>query len=61
MYESRIKHLEEAHHALDKQIKGLELTGVFEDERLHELKKLKLKLKDDIESLRRKQQEENEN
>lgn len=55
MYENRIKHLEEAHHALDKKIKGLEATGVYEDEHLHELKKQKLKLKDDIENLKKKQ------
>ncbi len=54
MYENRIKHLEEAHHALDKRIRGLEATGVYEDEQLHELKKQKLKLKDDIEELKRK-------
>ncbi len=54
MYENRIKHLEEAHHALDKRIRGLEATGVYDDEQLHELKKQKLKLKDDIEELKRK-------
>lgn len=54
MYENRIKHLEEAHHALDKRIRGLEATGIYEDEQLHELKKQKLKLKDDIEQLKRK-------
>ena len=43
-YENRIKHLEEAHHALDKKIRGLESTGVFEDENLHDLKKQKLVL-----------------
>ncbi len=58
MYEARIKHLEEAHHSLDKRIKGMEATGVFEDEQLHELKKQKLKLKDDIEFLRIKQKAE---
>ena len=44
MYENRIKHLEEAHHALDKRIRGLEATGIYEDEQLHELKKQKLRL-----------------
>ena len=51
-WQNRIAHLEEAHHALDKQIHGLESTGVFEDERLHELKKQKLHLKDQIEQLK---------
>jgi hypothetical protein len=55
MYEARIKHLEEAHHSLDKRIKNMETTGVFDDEQLHELKKQKLKLKDDIETLKKKQ------
>lgn len=59
MYENRIKHLEEEHHALDKKIKGLEATGVYEDEHLHELKKQKLHLKDEIETLHRKQQQYN--
>ena len=54
-YENRIKHLEEAHHALDKKIRGLESTGVFEDENLHDLKKQKLVLKDQIEELKKKQ------
>ncbi len=54
-YENRIKHLEEAHHALDKKIRGMESTGVFEDEHLHELKKQKLILKDQIEELKQKQ------
>ena len=39
MYELRIKHLEEAHRALDKQVDTLERTGLFEDLKLEELKK----------------------
>ena len=45
MYELRIKHLEESHRALDKQIDTLEKTGVFEDLKLEELKKQRLHLK----------------
>lgn len=56
MYENRIKHLEEAHRALDKQIDTLEKNGLFEDLKLEDLKKQRLYLKDDIVILKRKQQ-----
>jgi uncharacterized protein YdcH (DUF465 family) len=56
MYEQRIKHLEEAHRALDKQIDTLEKTGVFEDLKLEEMKKQRLHLKDNIAILKHKQQ-----
>lgn len=55
MYENRIKHLEEAHRALDKQIETLEKTGNFTDQRLSDLKKQKLTLKDEIVILKHKQ------
>jgi uncharacterized protein YdcH (DUF465 family) len=57
MYENRIKHLEEAHRALDKQIETLERTGNFTDQRLTDLKKHKLTVKDEIAILKRKQWE----
>ena len=56
MFENRLRHLEEAHHALDKQIAGLESTGRFDDAHLQELKKQKLHLRDQIEDLKRKHQ-----
>ena len=56
MYERRIKHLEEAHRALDKQIDTLEKTGVFQDLTLEEMKKQRLQLKDNIDILKHKQQ-----
>jgi len=56
MYEQRIKHLEEAHRALDKQIDTLEKTGVFDDLTLEEMKKQRLHLKDNIAILKHKQQ-----
>ena len=56
MYEQRIKHLEEAHRALDKQVDTLERTGLFEDLKLEELKKQRLLLKDKIAILKHKQQ-----
>ena len=54
MFENRLRHLEEAHHALDKQIAGLESTGRFDDAHMQELKKQKLHLRDQIEDLKRK-------
>jgi uncharacterized protein YdcH (DUF465 family) len=56
MYEIRIKHLEEAHRALDKQVDTLEKTGLFEDLKLEELKKQRLLLKDKLAILKHKQE-----
>ena len=56
MYQNKIKHLEEAHRALDKQIDTLEKTGVFQDLKLEEMKKQRLHLKDNIAILKHKQQ-----
>ncbi len=55
MYETRIKHLEEAHRALDKQIDNLEKNGLYEDLKLEDLKKQRLHLKDEIAMLKHKQ------
>lgn len=60
MYENRIKHLEEAHRALDKQIDNLEKNGLFEDLKLEDLKKQRLRLKDELAILKRKQNIHNE-
>lgn len=57
MYENRIKHLEVMHASLDKQIRGLESTGRFNDATMATLKKQKLQLKDQLAELRRKQYE----
>jgi uncharacterized protein YdcH (DUF465 family) len=54
MYEARIKHLEEAHRALDKQVDALETNGLFEDLKLEELKKQRLHLKDEIAKIKLK-------
>lgn len=56
MYENRIKHLEEAHRVLNKQVDTLEKNGLFEDLKLEDLKKKKLQLKDKIVILRHKQE-----
>ena len=50
--DNRIKHLEEAHHVLDKRIDGLEKTGVFDDVELTDLKKQRLQLKTQIVKLK---------
>ncbi len=55
MYENRIKHLEEGHRVLNKQIDTLEKNGLFEDLKLEELKKQRLLLKDEIVILKHKQ------
>lgn len=57
MYENRIRHLETMHASLDKQIRGLESTGRFNDATMQTLKKQKLALKDQISELKRKQWE----
>ena len=61
MYENRIKHLEEAHRALDKQVDTLEKTGLFEDLKLEKLKKQRLHLKDEIVILKHKQLDHEKN
>ena len=48
MYENRIKHLEEAHRIINKQIDGLEKTGAFSDDRMQHLKKQRLQYRDEI-------------
>ena len=56
MYQNKIKHLEEAHRVLDKQIDSMERTGIYDDLKIDEMKKRRLRLKDDIVILKRKQQ-----
>lgn len=57
MYENRIRHLEQMHESLDKQIDGLEKTGKFDDIHLNNLKKQRLQLRDQLADLRRRQYE----
>lgn len=57
MYENRIKHLEVVHESLDKKIDGMEKTGVFDDNQLHDLKKQRLQIRDQLTDLRRRQYE----
>ena len=48
MYQNKIKHLEEAHRVLNKQIDTMERTGIYDDLKIEELKKQRLRLKDEI-------------
>jgi len=58
-YKGRIKHLEEMHRLLDKQIAEMQINHPGVDiEHLTELKKKKLLLKDEINKLNRQQWEE---
>ena len=54
MYQNKIKHLEEAHRILNKQIDTMERTGIYDDLKIEELKKQRLRLKDDIVILKHK-------
>lgn len=57
MYENRIKHLEEAHRIINKQVDGLEKTGAFSDDHLQNLKKQRLQFRDEIARLNKLQWE----
>ena len=57
MYERRIHTLEEAHRIINKQIDGLEKTGTFSDDHMHNLKKQRLQFKDEIAKLKKLQWE----
>jgi hypothetical protein len=54
MYQNKIKHLEEAHRVLNKQIDSMEKTGIYDDLKIEELKKQRLRLKDEIVILKQK-------
>ena len=54
MYQNKIKHLEEAHRVLNKQIDTMERTGIYDDLKIEELKKQRLRLKDEIVILKQK-------
>lgn len=51
MIKNRIAHLEEMHHALDKQVDQMERTGNFSDKQIADLKKKRLHFKDEIAKL----------
>ena len=51
VYAERIKHLEEAHRAIDKQLHEMEKHPHVEESKVAEMKKKKLQLKDQIRDL----------
>ena len=55
MYNNRIKHLEEMHRILDNQITDMEEHKPFNRMQIEEMKKQKLKYKDEIVRLTRLQ------
>ncbi len=58
-YKGRIKHLEEMHRLLDKQINEMQVNHPHVDvDHLVEMKKKKLQIKDEISKLNRLQWEE---
>lgn len=55
MLENRIKHLEQMHRDLDKKITDLDVNHPHVDEtHLHEMKKQRLAIRDELSLLRRK-------
>ena len=50
-YTKRLQWLKETHKFLNKQVDTMEKTGNFKDEEISEMKKKRLKLKDQIDSL----------
>lgn len=50
-WQNRIAHLEEAHRVLDKKIDVMERTGIYGDDNIHDLKKQRLHIKDEIAKL----------
>jgi len=58
MLESRIRHLEQQHQALDKQIDVMEKTGKFDDMDLQYLKKKRLQIRDELDELKKKRNHE---
>ena len=60
MYETRIKHLEDQHATLDQQIDVMERTGHFGDMDLQYLKKKRLQIRDELDTLKKKQANKND-
>ena len=49
---NRLAHLEEEHHKLDKQIDQMIREGRYEDNNIHDLKKQRLHIRDEIVKLK---------
>lgn len=54
-YTKRLHWLKETHKFLNKQVDTMEKTGNFKDEELMEMKKKRLKMKDEIERIEKEQ------
>jgi len=54
MLESRIRHLEQQHQTLDKQIDSMEKTGKFDNMDLQYLKRKRLQIRDELDDLEKK-------
>jgi len=55
---NRLAHLEEEHHKLDKQIDQIICEGKYEDNSMHDLKKQRLHLRDEIVKLKAQHRED---
>jgi len=55
---NRVKHLEEEHARLDKQIDQMIRDGKYEDNNIHDLKKQRLHLRDEIAKLKQQHRKE---
>lgn len=53
-WHNHLKHLEEKHQLLDNKIDQMERTGVYGDDNIHDLKKQRLHLRDEIVTLKEK-------
>ena len=58
MIAGRIRHLEKEHTRLDNEIDTLERTGKFSDDQIHNLKKERLAVRDELSRLRRQEYED---
>jgi uncharacterized protein YdcH (DUF465 family) len=47
-WHNHLKHLEEKHQVLNKKIDVMESTGVYGEDNIHQMKKQRLHLKDEI-------------
>ena len=52
IWENRLQHLEEEHARLDKQIDQMIRAGLYEDISMHDLKKQRLHIRDEIVTLK---------
>ena len=57
-WQNRLAHLEEEHKSLDKKIDVMERTGIYGDDNIHDLKKHRLHLKDEITTLKEKHKDQ---